>query len=313
MTSSIAIVGCGVTGLSCGIRLLESGREVVIYCREESPHTTSDVAAAFWYPFKAEPRTRLLPWAERAYVEFELLARDPNSGVMPIPITHRYAHGGHGAWWARAVKDFSPLTPDELGPKFIEGFRYQTFLAESPIYMPYLRARYDSLGGKVVRRTLRALSELNAAHAIIVNCSGVWAHELAADREVQPLRGQILRLERPREFEPGVSDFEGFFVACRRSDCIVGGANTEGDWGTEIRANDREYLMKRLREEFPELTKARVIEERVGLRPWRPSVRLELEKTSDGQVVIHNYGHGGAGYTLSWGCAEEVCGLIQQL
>ena len=50
-----------------------------------------------------------------------------------------------------------------------------------------------------------------------------------------------------------------------------------------------------------------VLRERVGLRPFRKSgVRLEKEKLGDGRTVIHNYGHGGSGFTLSWGCAEEV-------
>ncbi|HET9802431.1 MAG TPA: FAD-dependent oxidoreductase, partial [Candidatus Acidoferrum sp.] len=51
----------------------------------------------------------------------------------------------------------------------------------------------------------------------------------------------------------------------------------------------------------------RVIAERVGLRPFRRSgVRLERDQLPDGRRVIHNYGQGGAGFTLSWGCAREV-------
>jgi D-amino-acid oxidase len=50
-----------------------------------------------------------------------------------------------------------------------------------------------------------------------------------------------------------------------------------------------------------------VLAERVGLRPFRRSgVRLERDQLRDGRTVIHNYGHGGAGFTLSWGCAREV-------
>src|SRR5438874_651476 len=58
------------------------------------------------------------------------------------------------------------------------------------------------------------------------------------------------------------------------------------------------------------INKPRVIAERVSLRPFRKSgVRLEWDRLRDGRTVIHNYGHGGAGFTLSWGCAREVIDL----
>jgi D-amino-acid oxidase len=54
-----------------------------------------------------------------------------------------------------------------------------------------------------------------------------------------------------------------------------------------------------------------VLEHVVGLRPGRSTVRLEEgEQLSSGARVVHNYGHGGAGITLSWGCAHEVVTLV---
>jgi D-amino-acid oxidase len=56
------------------------------------------------------------------------------------------------------------------------------------------------------------------------------------------------------------------------------------------------------------LAGATVLEAHVGYRPVpKPKVRLEREGD-----IIHNYGHGGAGITLSWGCAERVALLIEQ-
>ena len=43
----------------------------------------------------------------------------------------------------------------------------------------------------------------------------------------------------------------------------------------------------------------------VGLRPVRPSVRVEAEGLH-GARCVHNYGHGRSGVSLSWGCAEKV-------
>ena len=59
----------------------------------------------------------------------------------------------------------------------------------------------------------------------------------------------------------------------------------------------------------PRLNGARVLGHRVGLRPFRPQVRVEAEPPGPGPLVVHNYGHGGAGVTLSWGCAREAAAL----
>ena len=57
------------------------------------------------------------------------------------------------------------------------------------------------------------------------------------------------------------------------------------------------------------LQKAEILEHRVGLRPGRTEVRLELEELSGGTAVIHNYGHGSIGHTLAWGRAAEVVAI----
>ena len=51
--------------------------------------------------------------------------------------------------------------------------------------------------------------------------------------------------------------------------------------------------------------------EAVGLRPGRKEVRLELEMAGPSCPIVHNYGHGGGGFTVAWGCANEVARIVQ--
>ncbi|MEO1524267.1 MAG: FAD-dependent oxidoreductase [Planctomycetota bacterium] len=60
----------------------------------------------------------------------------------------------------------------------------------------------------------------------------------------------------------------------------------------------------------PDFDSRRILGTRVGLRPFRKTgYRFEVERVGE-KRLIHNYGHGGAGVTLSYGCAMEVADAI---
>jgi D-amino-acid oxidase len=53
----------------------------------------------------------------------------------------------------------------------------------------------------------------------------------------------------------------------------------------------------------------RIIRTVVGLRPFRPPGFVVRAESIDGKTIVHNYGHGGGGVTLSWGTAHLAAQL----
>ena len=99
------------------------------------------------------------------------------------------------------------------------------------------------------------------------------------------------------------------YVVPRSRDIVVGGTDDEGEWDRRPDPEVARRILERAVTLVPALAEAQVIRHRVGLRPARPAVRLEAEE-SEGRRLVHCYGHGGAGVTLSWGCADEVALLV---
>ena len=65
----ITVLGAGVSGLTTAIRLLEDGWKVRLFAKNMSPNTVSDVAAAWWYPFLAEPVEKTNKWSSETFYE----------------------------------------------------------------------------------------------------------------------------------------------------------------------------------------------------------------------------------------------------
>jgi D-amino-acid oxidase len=197
------------------------------------------------------------------------------------------------------------------------GFVFETARVETRIYLPYLVRRFQALGGKIVRREIKNLSDALGESPNVVNCAGLGTLAFLPDKELVPIRGQIIRVEKlpiERILLDEEDDGEGniAYVVPRSNDCILGGVAQVGNWSLEPDEATAQGIIERCALLAPEVREARILEHLVGLRPGRSSVRLEKEQVPGGGTVVHNYGHGGGGVTLSWGCAEEVVRLLAE-
>jgi D-amino-acid oxidase len=307
------VVGCGVIGLTTAVRLREAGLGVRIVTAALPPDTTSSVAAALWYPYRAYPEDRVLSWGSRTFAVFEELARVPESGVRLREGLEIWREPVPDPWWADAVPHpVRRCAEDELPPGYKDGHAFVAPVVEMPTYLGYLLDRFVAAGGALEERPLRSLDEAGEGR-VVVNCAGLGARELVGDASLAPIRGQVVRVRNPRleRFLLDEANPEGVtYVIPRSRDCVLGGTAQEGEWDTEPDPRTAADILRRCAALEPRLAEAEVLEHRAGLRPGRPQIRLEREETGDGAPRIHNYGHGGSGITLSWGCAEDALRLV---
>jgi D-amino-acid oxidase len=307
------VLGGGVVGLSAAIRLQEAGKRVRIWAAEPPQRTVSAVAGAFWYPYRAYPAERVDAWGRRTFGVLAALAQVPGTGVWMLPALELWRRPAPDPSWSGAVPDFRHARPGELPAGFADGWAFTVPTADMPAYLRWLETRFRAAGGVLERRRAASLAEARAACPRVVNCTGLGAREVAGDGTVVPIRGQVVRVENPglRRILLDEEHPEGIVYVIPRSEreCVLGGTADEGAWDDVPDPRVAERILRACAELEPRLAGARILEHRVGLRPGRPAVRLEAEDFPDGTRVVHCYGHGGSGLTLSWGCAEEAAAL----
>src|SRR4051812_40179964 len=310
------VIGAGVSGLTCGVRLLEEGARVTIVAREAPGRTTSAVAGAVWFPYRVRPNERTGPWGRAGYERFERLAAADGAPVTMVELTALYPEPlREDPWWLSAVPGAAVRAPSpaELPADYADGRTVRVPCVEAPAYLDWLERRVASPGGVLERREVASLEE--PAADVVVNCSGVGARSLTGDAELRPVRGQVAYV-RTRERLRFMVDETGpnalAYVLPRPDVVVLGGTAEEDDGELTPREATTQDILARTRRLQPELADATLVGSAVGLRPGRPAVRLERETLPDGRPLIHDYGHGGSGFTLSWGCAGEVVRLASQ-
>jgi D-amino-acid oxidase len=307
MTERVAIVGAGVSGLTCGVVLAERGFHTAIFAKEIGQQTTSGAAAAIWFPYDAQPAEKVIPWALETYKALIDLTRDPRSGVSMIDL-RQFSRTGEVQIPDWAIPLGAAAIDTGLRPVFKSGFSLPVPLTDTTIYLDYLAARLLRAGGTINGQVcVEKLEEVDREFDLVINCAGIGARELVRDTDLEPHRGQVVIVPQVEDLSSAIvcDDAPLMYAIPRTNDCVFGGTNDlSSDLAADPAATNRiiAECSRVLNIERPNVLAARV-----GLRPFRKSgIRLEREKLRDGRIVIHNYGHGGAGFTLSWGCAREV-------
>jgi len=302
----VVVVGAGVIGLSTGVCLAERGQRVEVRAERGPAETTSAVASAMIGPAMA-PAGDEAGRRERASIaEFTALAEVAGTGVTirrgrlasrePLP----------------APADTVPCVADELPSGFAAASWATLALVDMPVYLQYLAGRLRAAGGRIELRTVTSLADLAVEASLIANCAGLGARELAGDDSVTPVRGQHVIVDNP--------GLEEFFIEAPFTPAwaaywpypdhvVLGGTQSTEDTSTEPDPEIAQQILRRCIDVEPRLGDARVRGHQVGLRPSRPTVRLDVEQIGAARCV-HNYGHGGSGVTLSWGSAFTAASLL---
>ena len=318
----VAIIGAGVSGLTCGVVFAERGYRTAIFAKETGQQTTSGAAGALWFPYDAEPAERVIPWALETYKALVDLSREARAGVSMIEL-RQFSRAGEieiPDWaiplGAQAVIP-SPSTSPGAGSaqrsleSFKSGFSLRVPLMDTTIYLDYLANRFVAAGGSIAANVqFKQLEGVDRKFDLVINCAGIGARELVQDLDLEPHRGQVAVVPSIEDFSCAIvcDDVPLMYAIPRRNDCVFGGTNDiSSDLAVDPATTDR-IVAECSR--VLNIEKPNVLTERVGLRPFRKSgVRLERDQLVDSRTVIHNYGHGGSGFTLSWGCAREVLKL----
>jgi D-amino-acid oxidase len=320
MTSNepdVLVIGAGVSGLTTAVCLADAGATVTISAAAPPAQTTSAAAGAIWGPHLVGMDDRVTRWGAVTLARLLDLTTEPAAAVRPVTGRQASRANEHPPDWVTGLDGFRLCPDGELPEGFAAGWRFTAPVISMPRYLDYLQARFRDAGGRTAPhgQMFGSLGEAagQTSARVIVNCTGIGAHGLVPDLELMPVRGQVVVADNPgiTEFFIGLGDesAELVYLFPHGETVVLGGTEGRGNWSLAPDPATAERIVRAAAAIEPCLRGARVVAHRVGLRPVRPTVRLESGQLPGGQTVVHNYGHGGAGVSLSWGCAADAAEL----
>jgi len=315
----VTVVGAGVIGLTTAVTLEEHGHRVRVVAAAKRADTTSAIAGAVWFPYRVGPPHKVCGWAQRTRCWLQQLARTtPEAGVDVLTAYEILGDDGTSRpWWAAApTMEGDALATEALDVEWVpapvdggpHGWKFTAPRAQPSLFLPYLESRLQQpIDQRVVVDLVREPGD------VVVNCTGLGARELVGDALLQPLLGQVVIAERGKA-DPAITVTDDrdperiFYIIPRRDEVVLGGCSLPFPPGDEPRVDADITARILAHAQRLGISVGAVRTERVGLRPYRAEVRLERD--AHHRRIVHNYGHGGAGFTLCRGCAEDVAALL---
>lgn len=309
--TKVLVIGCGVSGMTCAVLLAESGFDVRVVAADDALETASASAGAMWTPHPVGPAGRVLAWAHRTYQDLASIALREDAGIRMLDGVNAARAPVGDPYWAPGGPEIRRGSAARLPDGYADGYAFTAPVLDMRLYLGYLRERLRRAGVGVETAVLGSLDEVLGAAPIVVNCAGLGARELVPDAAMSGVRGELVVTTNPGidRFFAEISEVSGelVYIYPHPSAVVLGGVAVE-DEDARHHPKEAEAILERCLAVEPRLIDADILGFRTGVRPARPRVRVESEVVN-GTTVIHDYGHGGAGVSLSWGCAMSVAGM----
>ncbi|XP_056005303.1 D-aspartate oxidase-like isoform X7 [Ostrea edulis] len=277
----VCVLGAGVIGLSSAVnvQLLIPGVDITIIADQFATETTSDGAAG----------------------HFGILSERTNADTKKLS---RWTHDSF-EWYHQLY-----MSEESNSAGVLRLFGYQLWSSKRPVWLGP-----GFIDGGMPALPTMASEKIGESYDVIVNCTGLGSRTLFNDKMMVPIRGHTIRAKAPWIKHFYIGGNGDTYIYPGQDNVVLGGTRQRGE---ECLKKDQKYfddIIDRCCTLVPSLKHADIEKLWVGLRPWRSTVRLEMEVISinDRRLpVVHNYGHGSDGVCLSWGCGVDAAHLVKE-
>ncbi|XP_060062714.1 D-aspartate oxidase-like [Ylistrum balloti] len=324
---NIIVIGAGVVGLSSAVSIQRAlpGATVKVVADKFYDETTSYGAGGIFEPTTTNtpgiPFETLKRWSETSWKAYSRMATSDLASSTGHTVSHGFLFHTTKTeipLYADIVFSFRQMLSEELkrlgvDTKFKYGYEITTIITNMRKYLSWLMTQFTENGGVVEKRKIESLSKLYGRCDVVVNCSGLGSRQLFGDKLIYPVRGQLLKVKAPwvRDW---IDTDASTHILPSDDYTVLGGVKDKDNWSMTPDPSVRQGILDRCLQLWPALKGANVIGDWVGLRPMRTPIRLEKEivRLPEGMLkVVHNYGHGANGVTLSWGTAVEATEMVK--
>ncbi|XP_017041293.1 D-aspartate oxidase [Drosophila ficusphila] len=331
---NIAVIGAGVNGVASAIKILEhfvneakAPIRVTIISEDFTPNTTGDGSAGLWGPYLlgGTSQSKVHKWSKSMHQFLEKIWLSGDAGEAGVCLLPCIRLGTSTVdtvedFWRDIVYGAVDLTQEQLAVynqgrsvKFTSGLSFVTYTSEPVKLLPYLMKRFLRNGGAIIQKKITDLEAFiaDSEYDVIVNCSGLGSRTLLKDDQMYSVRGQVSRVKANWIFSAVLDESDdGNYIIPNTESVVLGGTHQEQDYNTRVCQQDKRLIVDGCRRFIPGLEHTESLFDWVGLRPGRTQLRLEAERRGR-KLLIHNYGHGGSGVTLCWGCADDVLDILK--